>query len=226
MTCLSSAGLIKCKASAGLWTSPGPTLMSRLRFLTLPVTLTVTMGQPNKVILMPSHFKCHIPPDDGWWWWCWGGGGGGHLLTTPSALAPSSLEDKSPCFERLDRSGSLVPDQISSISQAEIYFVMLPRCLFLESSVTVTYIWPSLMILRRVGSVRFHGLYLKGTTSRFLFTTKLDSQVCGDVKVWMMDGFFLFITPSKMNVSENGSCRIPFIATFRALHLKVVLWRT
>lgn len=48
--------------------------------------------------------------------------GGGQLLTTPSALAPSSSEDKSPRSERLDRSGSPVPDQSSSISQAQIYF--------------------------------------------------------------------------------------------------------
>lgn len=76
-TCLSSAGLIKWKASAGLWTSPGPTLKCRLRFLPLPVKLTVAMGQPN------SHFDATLLWMSYTSWWRvvvmvlgWGDGGG------------------------------------------------------------------------------------------------------------------------------------------------------
>lgn len=88
---------------------------------------------------------------------------GGHLLTTLSTHPPSSLKDKSPRFERLDRSGPLVTDQSSSIRRLRLRFTYLcSHCIFFFlSPMTVTYIWPSssvaLMILRCVSSFRFHG---------------------------------------------------------------------
>lgn len=48
-----------------------------------------------------------------------------HFVTTLSTCPPSSFQDQSPCFERLDRSGPLVSDQSSSIRLLPLMFTLL-----------------------------------------------------------------------------------------------------
>lgn len=126
----SSPALIKCNVSAGI----GPTLLPWLlscMFLSCEAhsykydngtgaeierKLTPLCEQSN---LDAAPLMCHTS--------CCGG----HLLTTLSTHPPSSLKDKSPRFERLDRSGPLVTDQSSSIRRLRLRFTYLcSHCIF------------------------------------------------------------------------------------------------